>query len=58
MIWTTISILASSFGLLYEASNFLYASVNNNNDQKIKALKWIILYIAIIIAINFIVVKL
>lgn len=57
MIWTTISILASSFGLLYEASNFLYASVNNNNDQKIKALKWIILYIAIII-INFIVVKL
>ena len=57
MIWTTISILASSFGLLYEASNFLYASVNNNNDQKIKALKWIILYIAIII-FNFIVVKL
>lgn len=57
MIWTMISILASSFGLLYEASNFLYASVNNNNDQKIKALKWIILYIAIII-INFIVVKL
>ena len=57
MIWTTISILASSFGILYEASNFLYASVNNNNDQKIKALKWIILYIAIII-INFIVVKL
>lgn len=57
MNWTMISILASSFGLLYEASNFLYASVNNNNDQKIKALKWIILYIAIII-INFIVVKL
>lgn len=57
MNWTVISILASSFGLLYEASNFLYASVNNNNDQKIKALKWIILYIAIII-INFIVVKL
>lgn len=57
MIWMTISILASSMGILYEASNFLYASVNNNNDKKIKALKWIIIYIAIII-LNFIVTKL
>lgn len=56
MIWMTISILASSMGILYKASNFLYASVNNN-DKKIKALKWIIIYIAIII-LNFIVAKL
>lgn len=57
MIWTTISILASSMGIIYEVSNFLYASVNNDNDKKIKALKWIMLYTAIII-INFIVAKL
>lgn len=57
MNWMMISILASSMGIIYEASNFLYASVNNNNDKKIKALKWIMLYMAMII-INFIVAKL
>lgn len=44
MNWTVISILAFSMGIVYAASNFLYASINNNNDEKLKALKYIIIY--------------
>lgn len=57
MNWTVISILAFSFGIIYAASNFLYASINNNNDEKLKALKYIIIYIAGIM-LNIIIAKL
>lgn len=46
MNWTMISILAFSIGIVYATSNFAYASINNNNDEKLKALKYIIIYIA------------
>lgn len=46
MNWTVISILAFSMGIVYATSNFLYASINNNNNEKLKALKYIIIYIA------------
>lgn len=46
MNWTVISILAFSMGIVYATSNFAYASINNNNDEKLKALKYIIIYIA------------
>ena len=52
-----ISILAFSFGIIYAAANFAYASVNNNNDEKVKALKYMMLYIAGII-LNIIIAKL
>ena len=41
-----ISILSFSLGIIYEASNFAYASIKNNNDERIKALKWMMIYIA------------
>lgn len=41
-----ISILAFSFGIIYAAGNFAYASMKNNNDERIKALKWMMIYIA------------
>lgn len=46
MNWTVISTLAFSMGIVYATSNFAYASINNNNDEKLKALKYIIIYIA------------
>lgn len=57
MNWTMISILAFSMGIVYADSNFLYASINNNNDEKLKALKYIIIYIAGIM-LNIIIAKL
>lgn len=57
MNWTMISILAFSMGIVYATSNFLYASINNNNDEKLKALKYIIIYIAGIM-LNIIIAKL
>ena len=57
MNWTAISILTFSMGIVYAASNFLYASINNNNDEKLKALKYIIIYIAGIM-LNIIIAKL
>lgn len=57
MNWTVISILAFSMGIVYATNNFLYASINNNNDEKLKALKYIIIYIAGII-LNIIIAKL
>ena len=57
MNWTVISILTFSMGIVYAASNVLYASINNNNDEKLKALKYIIIYIAGIM-LNIIVAKL
>lgn len=57
MNWTVISILAFSMGIVYASSNFLYASINNNNDEKLKALKYIIIYIAGIM-LNIIIAKL
>ena len=57
MNWTVISILAFSIGIVYATSNFLYASINNNNDEKLKALKYIIIYIAGIM-LNIIIAKL
>lgn len=57
MNWTVISILTFSMGIVYAASNFLYASINNNNDEKLKALKYIIIYIAGIM-LNIIIAKL
>ena len=57
MNWTVISILAFSIGIVYAVSNFLYASINNNNDEKLKALKYIIIYIAGIM-LNIIIAKL
>lgn len=57
MNWTVISILAFSMGIVYATSNFAYASINNNNDKKLKALKYIIIYIAGIM-LNIIIAKL
>lgn len=57
MNWTMISILAFSMGIVYATSNFAYASINNNNDEKLKALKYIIIYIAGIM-LNIIIAKL
>ena len=57
MNWTVISILVFSMGIVYATSNFLYASINNNNDEKLKALKYIIIYIAGIM-LNIIIAKL
>lgn len=57
MNWTVISILAFSMGIVYATSNFLYASINNNNDEKLKALKYIIIYISGIM-LNIIIAKL
>lgn len=57
MNWTVISILAFSMGIVYATSNFAYASIKNNNDEKLKALKYIIIYIAGIM-LNIIIAKL
>lgn len=57
MNWTVISILAFSMGIVYAASNFAYASINNNNDEKVKTLKYMMIYIAGIM-LNIIIAKL
>ena len=57
MNWTVISILTFSMGIVYATSNFAYASIKNNNDEKLKALKYIIIYIAWIM-LNIIIAKL
>lgn len=44
-------------GIVYATSNFAYASINNNNDEKVKALKYMMIYIAGII-LNIIIAKL
>lgn len=57
MNWTVISIFAFSMGIVYATSNFAYASIKNNNDEKVKALKYMMIYIAGII-LNVIIAKL